>query len=48
MQENYESLEAVEIGNADSTILGEKRDDDWDQPTMSFVKTYPTVVDVDE
>ena len=48
MNENYQSPEAVEIGNADSTILGEKTGVEWDQPTMSFVKAPASVVDVDE
>ena len=46
--ENYQSPEAVEIGKADSMILGEKDQDAWDQPTMSFVRTIASAVDVDE
>ena len=48
MQTNYQSPEAVEIGNADSIILGEKDDDLFDQPTLSFVRTISSAVDVDE
>ena len=44
---NYQSPEAVEIGKADSVILGEKDDDLWDEPTMAFVRTIESVVDVD-
>jgi hypothetical protein len=48
MQKNYESPEAVEIGKADSTILGEKDDDLFDQPTLSYVRTIQSAVDIDE
>lgn len=48
MKESYESPEAVEIGDADSIILGEKDTDTWDQSTMSFVRTRASAVDVDE
>ena len=48
MQTNYQSPEAVEIGKADTIILGEKDDDLFDQPTLSFVRTIPSAVDVDE
>jgi hypothetical protein len=47
MRTDYETPEAVEIAKADSIILGEKDNEDWDQPTMSFVKTHASVVDVD-
>lgn len=47
MEKDYQSPEAVEIGNADSTILGEKEQDAWDQPTMSLVRTIATAVDAD-
>lgn len=48
MLKNYESPEAIEIGNADSIILGEKDDDLYDQPTLSFVRTIQVAIDVDE
>ena len=48
MKLHYQSPEAIEIGKADSIILGEKCGEAWDQPTMSFVGCYPTVLDVDE
>jgi hypothetical protein len=48
MEKDYQSPEAVEIGKADSIILGEKDVDAWDQPTMSFIKTPSSAVDVDE
>ena len=48
MEKNYQSPEAVEIGKAESIILGEKENDAWDQPTMSFVRTIASAVDVDE
>lgn len=48
MQENYQSPEAIEIGNADSIILGEKESIYFDQPTQSLVRTTPSAVDVDE
>jgi hypothetical protein len=48
MQKNYQSPEAVEIGKADSIILGEKDDDLFDQPTLSYVRTIQSAVDIDE
>lgn len=45
---NYESPEVVEIGKADENILGDKTEDAWDQPTMSFVRIVGSAVDVDE
>jgi hypothetical protein len=48
MEKNYQSPEAVEIGKADSIILGEKDDDQFDQPDLLFVRTRSSAVDVDE
>ena len=48
MLKNYESPEAVEIGKADLNILGEKGCCVWDQPTLSFIRSDPTAVDLDE
>lgn len=48
MEKDYQSPEAVEIGKADSTILGEKGGDCWDEPTLSFVQICGSAVDVDE
>lgn len=45
---NYQSPEAVEIGRADTIILGEKDDDLFDEPTLVFERTRPSAVDVDE
>jgi hypothetical protein len=44
---DYEAPEAVEIGSADSIILGDKFGELWDQPTMSFVRVPESIVDVD-
>jgi hypothetical protein len=48
MEKNYQSPEAVEIGKADSTILGEKIYELWDEVTMSFDQQPASAVDVDE
>jgi len=48
MENDYQLPEAVEIGKADSTILGDKGEDAWDEPTMSFVRTIGSAVDVDQ
>ena len=48
MQENYQSPEAVEIGKADSIILGEKDADRFDQPTLTLVRSIQSAVDIDE
>lgn len=48
MEKNYQPPEAVEIGKADSTILGDKNEICWDQPTMSFVRNCASAVDIDE
>ena len=48
MTEIYQSPEAVELGNADLCIFGEKPGPDFDQPTMSYARFIPNVIDVDE
>lgn len=48
MLENYQLPEAVEIGEADSIILGEKDANVFDQPSLSFVRSIPSAVDADE
>lgn len=48
MTENYQSPEAVELGNGDSLIFGEKPGPDFDQATMSYARFIQNVIDVDE
>jgi hypothetical protein len=48
MQKNYQSPEAVEIGKADSIILGPKDNTLFDEPDEQFVRTISSAVDVDE